>query len=217
MSVGRLIGFVLGGLAFGCFVGFLVGRVPVETTTRWRYPATAAMTAGLWAGAAVEFPRLYVAIVAGTFLGILLALALIDLRHRILPNAIVYPSSVLFAVLVVAGALTHQPLSPVHATIGAVAFGLPFLVIALASPAGMGMGDAKLAGFIGLVLGSLCLRYVGVAAALGILAGGLASAVALAAGQSRKSTIPFGPWLALGAMGATFFAPAIARMYLGRP
>jgi len=217
MSVGRLIGFVLGGLAFGCFVGFLVGRVPVQTTIRWRYPATAAATAGLWAGAGVEFPRLYVAIVAGTFLGILLALALIDLRHRILPNAIVYPSSVLFAVLVVAGALTHQPLSPVHAAVGAVAFGLPFLVIALASRAGMGIGDAKLAGFIGLVLGSLCLRYVGVAAALGVLAGGLASATALVAGRSRKSTIPFGPWLALGAIGATFFAPAIARMYLGRP
>ena len=116
-----------------------------------------------------------------------------------------------------AGGLTHQPLSPVHAALGAVAFGLPFLVIALVSPAGMGMGDAKLAGFIGLVLGSLGLRYVAVAAALGILAGGLASATALAAGRSRKSTIPFGPWLALGAIGATFFAPAIARMYLGRP
>jgi leader peptidase (prepilin peptidase)/N-methyltransferase len=168
---------------------------------------------GLCAGAAVTFDALFRAGLAATFVGVVAALAFIDARHRILPNAIVYPASIAFAAAIVAGSLLHADLSLTDALIGAVAFGAPMFVLALASPKGMGMGDVKLAALIGLVLGAFGLRYVAVAAAVGILAGGLGSAIALAAGRSRKSTIPFGPYLALGAIASTFFAPAIARAY----
>ena len=77
------------------------------------------------------------------------------------------------------------------------------------------MGDVKLAALIGLVLGAMGLRLVAVAAMLGILAGGVGAIVALAMGRDRKATIPFGPYLALGASLAVFTGPAVAGWYLG--
>src|SRR5213076_3161034 len=89
------------------------------------------------------------------------------------------------------------------------------LVVALISPRGMGMGDVKLAGLIGLVLGSLGLSYVAVAAFAAVLAGGLGSvAVLVATGKARGQTIPLGPYLALGAVVAAFAAPQIAHAYM---
>jgi leader peptidase (prepilin peptidase)/N-methyltransferase len=185
-------------------------RAPISP----RYPLTELTCGGLCAGAALAFSDLYVASMSAAFLGTLLALGLIDAEHRVLPNAIVYPASVLFAAASVVGDLAGRPLSVPRAAIGFFAFGFPLLVITFISPRGMGMGDVKLAALIGLVLGSLGLRYAAVAAALGVLAGGLGSLVALAIGRSRKDALPFGPYLAVGAMAATFWAPAVARAYL---
>jgi leader peptidase (prepilin peptidase)/N-methyltransferase len=79
---------------------------------------------------------------------------------------------------------------------------------------GMGMGDVKLGFLIGLVLGSLALSFVAVAAGVAILAGGVGAVAALAAGRSRKSAIPFGPFLALGGATAAFLGPQLAHAYL---
>jgi leader peptidase (prepilin peptidase)/N-methyltransferase len=79
----------------------------------------------------------------------------------------------------------------------------------------MGMGDVKLAALIGLVLGALGLEYVAVAAGLGILLGGVGAIVALLRGAGRKQALPFGPFLAAGAVLATFAGPQIANLYLG--
>ena len=77
------------------------------------------------------------------------------------------------------------------------------------------MGDVKLAGVIGLVLGSLGLSYVAVAAAAAVLAGGVGSvAVLVASGGGRGKTIPFGPYLAVGAVVAAFAAPHLSAAYL---
>ncbi len=65
---------------------------------------------------------------------------------------------------------------------------------------GMGMGDVKLAGLIGIVMGAIGLRYVGVAAGAAVLLGGVGGILALAVGRGRKSAIPFGPYLAAGAV-----------------
>ena len=78
----------------------------------------------------------------------------------------------------------------------------------------MGMGDVKLALVIGIVLGALGLRYVGVAAAGAVLFGGIGGIVALATGRDRKSTIPFGPYMAAGAVVAAFWGERIADWYL---
>jgi leader peptidase (prepilin peptidase) / N-methyltransferase len=79
----------------------------------------------------------------------------------------------------------------------------------------MGMGDVKLAALIGLVLGSLGLRFVGVAAGAAIAFGGLGGVVALAMGKGRKSAIPFGPYLAAGAVVAGIWGEQIASWYIG--
>jgi len=78
------------------------------------------------------------------------------------------------------------------------------------------MGDVKLAALIGLVLGALGLRYVAVAAAVAILAGGIGAIALMVLTQaSRRSKIPFGPYLAAGAVVAAFIAPGVASWYLG--
>ena len=180
------------------------------------YPLTELATAGLFAGAALAFPDIYVGGLMALFLAVLLALALTDLHQRIIPNAVVLPSLALFGLALLCGAILGRHLDLAAAAIGMFAFGGGLLVIALMRPGGMGMGDVKLAGLIGLVLGALGLRHVLVAAGLGILAGGVGAVAALAMGRSRKAAIPFGPFLVAGAMAATFWGGQIAQAYLAR-
>ena len=178
------------------------------------YPLMELAAAGLFVGAALTFDRVYVGITVALFLGVLLVLSVIDLRHRVIPNRIVYPSLGIFAALVLGGSLSGLGMELAPASLGFLAYGGGLLVVALISPRGMGMGDVKLGALIGLVLGALGLRYVAVAAAGAILAGGLGSLVALAMGASRKQAIPFGPYMALGAALAAFWAPQIASAYV---
>jgi leader peptidase (prepilin peptidase) / N-methyltransferase len=179
-----------------------------------RYPLIELATAALFVAAALRFRGIYVSAIMGPFLGVLLAVALIDAEHRIVPNAVVYPSLILFSAAVLVGAVLGRGLSLSGAGLGLLLFGIGTLAVALVRPGGLGMGDVKLAALMGLVLGSLGLRFVAVAAGLGILLGGIGGLAALAAGHSRKSTIPFGPYLAAGAIAAAFVGGAIARWYL---
>ncbi len=148
------------------------------------------------------------------FLGLLVGLSIIDIRHRIIPNRIVYPSFLAFGAYIVIVGLAGGGLDVIRAAIGMLTYGGVLLGVAIVSPRGMGMGDVKLAALVGLVLGSVGLRYVTVAAAAGILLGGVGAIVALIAGASRKQAIPFGPFLAAGALVAAFLAPQISSGYL---
>jgi leader peptidase (prepilin peptidase)/N-methyltransferase len=183
--------------------------------TSLEYPLVEAGTAGLFVLAAIRLPVGPASIVA-PFLGVMLAVALIDARHRIVPNRLIYPSLILFAIAVVVAAAADVPVSPIRALLGLLAFGGTLLIVALISPRGMGIGDVKLAALIGLVLGSLGWKYVAVAAVSGTLLGGLGGVAALLAGRGRKETIPFGPYLAAGAVVAALFAGSIAAWYGGR-
>jgi leader peptidase (prepilin peptidase)/N-methyltransferase len=118
----------------------------------------------------------------------------IDLEHRLVLNRVILVG----AVLSLAGSLIWNSPPLGHALLGGVAGLALFLLIALAKPRGMGMGDVKLAGLIGLVVG-----YPGVftALAVGIVTGGLGSAVLLATRRARrKSYIPYAPFLVSGAV-----------------
>jgi leader peptidase (prepilin peptidase) / N-methyltransferase len=187
-------------------------RIPV------RYPLLELATGLLFAGAALRFDSAYTAGVVALLFMVLVAVAMIDIEHQIVPNRILYPSFPLFAALVGLGAALGHDMELVPAALGFLAFGGGLLLVAVVSPGGMGMGDVKLAALIGLVLGALGPRYVVVAAGVGILAGGL-GAIALMAltGASRKAKIPFGPYLAAGAIVAAFLAPTIASWYTGLP
>ena len=179
------------------------------------YPLTEAATGLLFAAAALRFDRVLIAAVIAVFLGVVLAAAVIDARHRIIPNRLVYAGLIGFAVVLVAGRLAGQGTDPLGALAGFLAFGGGLMLVALISPKGMGMGDVKLAALIGLVLGSLGMRYVAVAAGGAILAGGLGAVAVLVVGKvGRKQAIPFGPYLAAGALVSAFGAPQISHAYL---
>jgi leader peptidase (prepilin peptidase)/N-methyltransferase len=181
-----------------------------------RYLLTELLTAGLFAAAAARFPSIYATIVLALFFAVLVTVAVIDVEHRIIPNRILYPSLIAFPVILVIGVLAGEQLSLLRAGIGFLAYGGGLLVVAMISPGGMGMGDVKLAALIGLVLGAFGLAYVAVAAAAAVLAGGLGAVALLAfARATRKHAVPFGPYLAAGAVWAAFAAPRVAHWYTG--
>src|SRR5262249_59712459 len=110
--------------------------------------------------------------------------------------------------------LTGRPIWFVDGVIGFAAYGGALFVLA-ATTGGMGLGDVKLAGLIGLVLGAMDLRLVAVAAMLGFLAGGVGGVVALAMGRDRKAEIPFRPYMALRRVPALLLRSRRAHWYSG--
>ena len=147
---------------------------------------------------------------------LLVVLAVIDLQTRRIPNRLTYPLTPVLLVLLVAAALLEgTPGSAVRAVLsGVVAFGL-LLALALINPRGMGMGDVKLAGFIGLGLGYLGWGHLWVGLFLGFFGGGVIAALLLALRlRTRKDHIPFGPWLALGAIVALLAGRPVIDTYL---
>jgi len=177
------------------------------------YPLLEMVTAGLVVAAVLHFADPWQAGLIGALLSMMPAVALMDLRYRIIPNRLTYPAFCLGAAVILVGRLAGGHLDPIHAAIGALAFGGGLLVVALIS-GGMGMGDVKLAAVIGLAFGALGLRYVAVSAASTIVLGGIGGLVALAIGRSRKSAIPFGPYLAAGTIVAAFWGQRLADLYL---
>jgi Type II secretory pathway, prepilin signal peptidase PulO and related peptidases len=149
------------------------------------------------------------------FTAIGIALALIDLDTRRLPNVLVLPSLVVgVALFGVAAALTGAWVALGTAVLGALALGAFYLVLALARPGGMGMGDVKLAALVGLFTGwlglpALLVAAIGTAVLAGVVAVGM-----LLAGRGRRATIAFGPWLLAGAALGILAGEPIARGYL---
>jgi leader peptidase (prepilin peptidase)/N-methyltransferase len=170
------------------------------------YPAVELATAGLVAACFVKFGLSGEAFLAAFFCVVLVVLSAIDLTHRIVPNRIVLPAALV--VLLAQTALNPSPEWALGA-LGAAGF---LFVAALAYPAGMGMGDVKLALLLGAMLG----RLVGVGLMLGMLAALVPSFVLLArhGSAARKMGIPFAPFLALGALIALFAGQTLLDTYL---
>jgi leader peptidase (prepilin peptidase)/N-methyltransferase len=174
-----------------------------------RYPLVELLTAALFAAVVIdtganEHVWLGLALVA-----VLVPVAFIDLDHRIIPNAIVLPGAV--AAIAIVAATEPSELAE-HLIAGAAAAGF-LLVAVLAYPRGMGMGDVKLAGVLGLYLG----RSVGPAMLVALLSGTIVGVVIIArkgAAEGRKTAVPFGPFLALGGLVGLFFGPDIVDWYL---
>jgi leader peptidase (prepilin peptidase)/N-methyltransferase len=179
------------------------------------YPLIELVTAVLVVLAVIRHPNPWRAVLVAGLLALMPGIALIDLRHKIIPNRLMYPALLLFTPVILLARLIGDAADPARAGIGLLLYGGILFVVAVVSR-GMGMGDVKLAALIGLVLGSLGLRFVGVAAGAAILFGGLGGLVALALGRDRKSAIPFGPYLAAGAVVAGLWGEPIAAWYIGR-
>jgi leader peptidase (prepilin peptidase)/N-methyltransferase len=178
------------------------------------YPLTELACGGLFVAVALVYQDAWQAVLLAPFCGLLVALSLIDLRHHRLPNVLIYPAVLVSAGFIVVADLAGGHLDPLRGLIGFLAYGVGLLVVALIAPRGMGMGDVKLAGLIGLVLGSIGLGLVGVAAGAGIVFGGVGAIVAVLLGATRKTRLPYGPFMAAGAILAVFAGAQIADAYL---
>jgi leader peptidase (prepilin peptidase) / N-methyltransferase len=142
------------------------------------------------------------------FVAMLAAITLTDLERRIIPNVVLLAGAVAGVVLVAA---TDPSSLPERAIAGVAAGGL-LLLIVLAYPRGMGMGDAKLAAVMGLYLGSAVAPALMIAVLVGTVAG---VAVMLMHGPAaRKVAVPFGPFLALGGVVALLAGQQLIDWYL---
>ena len=175
-----------------------------------RYPIVEALTAAAFVGTALTRGVDDDLAVWLPFVAMLIAVAGIDLDHRIIPNKILLPA----AIWGLAATIAFRPDNIDDSLIaGGIAFGA-LLLTAVAYPAGMGMGDVKLAGVMGIYLGS------GVAPAMlaAFLAGSLIGLLIIAreGKDARKKGVPFGPFLALGGLVGVFAGPELVDAYVDR-
>jgi leader peptidase (prepilin peptidase)/N-methyltransferase len=172
-----------------------------------RYPAVELLTAaafgavvavrGFDEGLIVELP----------FVAALIALAAIDFDHRLLPNKIVYPMAV-YGVVAVALVDTDDLVEHLIAGAGAFAF---LLIAVIAYPRGMGMGDVKLGGAMGLYLGVSVIPALLVAFFTGTLVG--LGIIAREGVEARKTAVPFGVFLAIGGIVGVLVGPDLIDVY----
>jgi len=176
------------------------------TAIPWKYPLVELATGLLVAACFLVFGFSWDAAVASFFCAALVAVSVTDLERRIIPNTIVLPAA---GIVLAAQTLLDPSVEWALAGLGAATF---LLVAALAYPAGMGMGDVKLALLLGVMLG----RVVPVALMLGMLTALVPAIVLLARhGQAaRKMGIPFGPFLALGGVIGLFAGKPLLDAYL---
>jgi len=176
----------------------------------WRYPVVELLTAGLFAVAAYRFGPTMELIPALLLLAALVAITGIDLDHQLIPDVITLPG-------VAAGAALGIAIHPDHwldIGLGIAVGGGLFFVIILASGGGMGGGDMKLGAMLGAFLGW---KLVLLAILLAVFAGGAVAITLLMSGsKGRKDPVPFGPFLALGAVLSLLWGNGLLAWYLGR-
>jgi leader peptidase (prepilin peptidase)/N-methyltransferase len=172
----------------------------------WRYPLVEATTAVLIGACVLRFGFTRDAAIGAFFCAALVAISATDAERHIIPNRVVLPAAV---VVLAANTIVHPSVEWAAAGLGAALF---LLVAALAYPAGMGMGDVKLALLLGFALG----RTVPVAMLVGMISALVPSAVLFArhGSAARKMRIPFGPFLAFGGVVALFAGPVLLDAYL---
>jgi len=146
-----------------------------------------------------------------------IALTLIDLDTRRLPNAIVLPSYVVLAVLFTVACVFGVPWEAlVRAALGGVALFVFYWLLRAIRPGGMGGGDVKLAGVLGAALGFVGWGALIVGAFAAFVIGGVVGiALMLARRATRKTAIPFGPFMIVGAWIGLFSGEAITHWYTG--
>ena len=206
VAVAAVAGFALGALAQA------LARRLVPGLPALRRPlvelATAALLAAIVAVHHDDGPRLVLGIALVAFL---VPLTLVDLAVRLLPNRLTAPAA---AVAIVAGTLL-DPGGELERLLAGAAAGGCFLLAALASPTGMGMGDVKLVAVLGLFLGEevAVAVFVALVAAVAV---GLAIIARKGARAGRKTVLAFGPFLALGAVVAVIAGQGLLDAYLAR-
>jgi leader peptidase (prepilin peptidase)/N-methyltransferase len=176
---------------------------------RMRSLPVAGATVVMAAAVAATRPTASEAVLGAVMAILLVPCSLIDLERRIIPNAVTGPGSLLAIALGLALDAGGEP----RRLVWALAAGGFLLVAALIQPRGMGMGDVKLLGMMGLFLGPPVVVALFVA-----LLGNIVTAAALAIRHgvraARKTTLPFGPYLAVGGLAAALAGTQLIHAYL---
>lgn len=180
-----------------------------------RYPLVELGTGGAFAAVTAWIGTSWLLLPMLWFVAVSIALALIDLDLRRLPNVIVLPSwAVVAGGLLLTGLLEGSMADFVRAMLAALALGGAYLLLALIYPAGMGMGDVKLAVLLGMVLGWFGWPQVVVGFFFGFLFGALWGVALMIVGKAgRKSSLPFGPFMIVGCWAALIWAEPLAQAY----
>jgi leader peptidase (prepilin peptidase)/N-methyltransferase len=180
-------------------------------------PYTELSTATLFAAAGLRFGLDAVLPAYCLFFAVLVTVAAIDVEQRVIPNRVLRPALALTVLLLGGAAIVDGAgRAALDAFIGgALAFAAMFLVH-LAQPRGLGFGDVRLAGFIGLYLGWLSLGDVAVGLVLGFLLAAVGGLVLIAAtGSGFLVRLPFAPFLGAGAVLAVLWGGPLARASSG--
>jgi leader peptidase (prepilin peptidase)/N-methyltransferase len=178
-------------------------------SARLRSPVVIGATALLTVAVAALQGSVAAAVLRGLLILVLVPCALIDLEQRIIPNRITGPAALTALVMGLALDAGGEPRRLLWA---AIAGGF-ILITALAYPAGMGMGDVKLLGVIGLCLGRPVILAL-VVALLGNVLTGVLIAGRKGVKEARKTALPFGPYLAVGGVVAAFVGDPLMHAYL---
>jgi len=176
----------------------------------WRYPAIELASGALAAGSIAAFGATWKGLAVMVMALALVPVVIIDLEHKLIPNIVVLPA----AALALAFMILDDPArwwSPVAGAAGAAGFlGLLWLV----HPRGMGLGDVKLALLLGAVLGASVIPAFFIAFLAGSVLG--AALIARSGRGARKTAVPFGPFLAAGALLALWIGPSLITLYTDR-
>ncbi len=183
-----------------------------------RYPVVEGMTSLLFVAAALAVGSVWVLPAYWVFVVVTMALALIDIDQKLIPNRVLFPGLAVAAPLLLAGAVADgHPGWWLRGVAGGAGYFVGLLILALIAPrGGLGMGDVKLALLLGLFLGYQGWEQVLLGAFIAILLGGVVSAVLLLTRRKgRRDTIPFGPYLIAGAYLTIAWGEQILDWYLG--
>jgi leader peptidase (prepilin peptidase) / N-methyltransferase len=210
--------FVLGS-GVGALLGPAINRFPVHQPENeaplnpphahpWRRLVVPAITGVGFLLAYLQFGLSWRLLEACAFICVMIVIAFIDLDHMIIPNVIVLPA----ALVGLAASVAFDPGRWWVYLVAALGGSLFLFVLALIWPGGMGMGDVKLALFMGAVLGASVVVAFFLAFLLGALVG---LGLILSKRKGRKDAIPFGPYLALGSVLALLYGSWLLDSYLG--
>jgi leader peptidase (prepilin peptidase)/N-methyltransferase len=229
MTAALVVGCSLLGLVVGWWLDPVITRVPRRApvfgpaaadeppSSPTRRIAVAVLCGALFGGMAARFEGSWALPAYLVLSAALVALAFIDLEHYILPNRIVYPLAGVMLVLLALASLADDDLGAYGRAVLAalVSFGI-FFLLHLASPRSMGFGDVKLSFTLGLALGWIGWGELVLGLFLGFLYGAVVGIVLIVTKlRSRSDAVPFGPFLAAGAITAILFGVTLISWYRG--
>jgi leader peptidase (prepilin peptidase)/N-methyltransferase len=203
----------VGGLLVGALLNLVIERLPKRKAEapapRWRRPVVVVLAVILAVLTVLVRHRTHDLVLGLVLDAVLIPVAFIDLEHRLIPNRITGPAALAAVVL---GVATRPSGIGAQLIGGAAGFGFLF-IFALAYPRGLGMGDVKLSGVMGLFLSA----SVAVALVVGVVSSAVLSIGVLVqrgVREGRKVGFPLGPFLAFGGVIGVLFGPQLVHWYV---